>query len=204
MITIIDYGLGNINSIKKAFYRLGINCQISDQINEINKAEKVILPGVGHFKKGMEKIKSKGLDICLDELVNHRKVPVLGICLGMQLMTKASEEGNINGFGWINAKVKLFNFSKKQNKIKIPHMGWNSLSICDSNNKLFSGISKEDLFYFVHSYYVECEDNNISSITEYGSSFASSFQSGNVFGVQFHPEKSHSQGLKILDNFAKI
>lgn len=204
MITIIDYGLGNLSSIKKAFKRLGVKCSISDKISEIENSEKLILPGVGHFKMGMERIKLKGLDLCMNELVIEKKTPILGICLGMQLMTKFSEEGNINGLGWIDAKVKFFKFKSDNDSLKIPHMGWNNL-IFNSGHGIFSNITSEDLFYFVHSYYVECSHpKNILSVTNYGLDIISSFQNENIYGVQFHPEKSHEQGLEILRNFSKI
>lgn len=204
MITVIDYKAGNVNSIKKAFYRLGIDCQISNNIKEIKKSQKLILPGVGHFKRGMENLKNSDFFDELNSLVLIEKIPVLGICLGMQLMTKKSEEGNTGGLGWVDGDVKLFKFLDDKKKFKIPHIGWNNLKI-NKKEKLFSKIQDDDMFYFVHSYYTSLKnEKNSLSKTTYGLEFVSSFQKDNIFGVQFHPEKSHDQGLKILKNFALI
>ena len=204
MITVLDYRAGNVNSIKKAFYRLGVDCQISNNNKVIKESQKLILPGVGHFKRGMENLKNSDFFDELNNLVLIEKMPVLGICLGMQLMTKKSEEGNIGGLGWIDADVKLFKFLDGKKKFKIPHIGWNNLKI-NKKEKLFSGIQDDDMFYFVHSYYASLRDEKDSlSKTSYGLEFVSSFHKNNIFGVQFHPEKSHDQGLKILKNFASI
>tara|TARA_B100000575_G_scaffold27000_1_gene18209 strand:- start:16872 stop:17486 length:615 start_codon:yes stop_codon:yes gene_type:complete len=204
MITILNYGTGNVNSIKKAFYRLGIDSQISSNKKVIQKSHKLILPGVGHFNKGMQNLRKSGFYRELNHLVLNDKIPVLGICLGMQLMTMNSEEGNVDGLGWIDANVKSFDFLDNENKLKIPHIGWNNLKI-EKKNNLYYDISESDMFYFVHSYYTSLNNGKDSiSLTRYGIDFVSSFQKDNIFGVQFHPEKSHDQGLKILKNFASI
>lgn len=202
MITIIDYGMGNLRSVQKAFERIRVTAKISSDVSEILNAEKLVLPGVGHFAQGISNLKKKGLFNTLNEAVIEKKKPILGICLGMQLMTEYSEEGNCEGFGWVNANTKRFTFHA--NGLKIPHMGWNNLSIKNSDS-IFRGIFAENFFYFVHSYFISCKnESDILTETVYGNDFVSSFQKGNIFGCQFHPEKSHDKGLQILKNFAEI
>ncbi len=202
MIVIIDYGMGNLRSVQKAFERVRIEAKISADPEDITKASKLVLPGVGHFQQGINNLKSRGLFDLLNEMVLEKKKPIIGICLGMQLMTEFSEEGNCSGFGWIKAQTKKFVFNG--NGLKIPHMGWNNLSI-RSNETLLKGISQENFFYFVHSYFVSCKnDTDILAETEYGHKFVSCFQKKNIFGCQFHPEKSHNMGLLILKNYAEM
>ena len=199
MITIIDYGLGNLRSIQKAFEILQIPVKISSNADEILKAEKLILPGVGHFEKGINNLQNSGLFSTLNEAVSVKEISILGICLGMQLMTEYSEEGNVEGFGWIKGKTKKFSF--KSNELKIPHMGWNNLTF-RKNDPFYDGIDRDDFFYFVHSYYVSCDDEfDILSETNYGNNFVSSFRKNNIYGCQFHPEKSYRSGLTIIKNF---
>jgi glutamine amidotransferase len=200
-ITIINYGLGNLRSVQKALERLGIRTKISSDLNEISSAEKLLLPGVGHFKKGMKNIITLGLLGILNEKVLKEKVPILGICLGMQLMTKFSEEGNVEGFGWIDAETKKFILGKKH---KIPHMGWNNIDIIKKNG-FTKNISEKDFFYFVHSFYVtSVKEEDLLFKTEYGQEFVSGFNKDNIYGVQFHPEKSHDAGLQLLKNFSEL
>lgn len=202
MITIIDYGMGNLRSVQKAFERIGISVNISDNIDEIVKAEKLVLPGVGNFERGIDNLKKRGLYDALNDAVIEKEIPIIGICLGMQLMTEFSEEGNCEGFGWIKGKTTKFRF--QENKLKIPHMGWNNLAITKTDS-LFMGITSENFFYFVHSYYISCSDeSDILAETNFGNKFVSSFQRKNIFGCQFHPEKSHDPGLKVLSNFVKL
>lgn len=202
MIVIIDYGMGNLRSVQKAFERIGIQAKISGHLDEILSADKLVLPGVGHFEQGMKNIKSRGLLEVLNTAVLKNKIPIIGICLGMQLMTEFSEEGNCNGFGWIKGKTRKFLF--KDNSLKIPHMGWNTLSIL-KNDSIFKQISSDSFFYFVHSFYISCDNNdNILARSTYGFDFVSSFENENIFGCQFHPEKSHDNGLHIIKNFANL
>jgi len=202
MIVIIDYGMGNLRSVQKAFERIGVPVKISGISDDIHTAEKLVLPGVGHFKQGMQNIKSRGLFDSLNSAVQDKKIPILGICLGMQLMTEFSEEGDCDGFGWIKGRTQRFSFVS--NGLKIPHMGWNNLLI-KKNDSLYNGITADNFFYFVHSYFISCDnEEDILAESNYGNKFVSSFQKGNIFGCQFHPEKSHDSGLKILKNFAGL
>lgn len=203
MIAIINYGLGNLTSILNMHRRLGIETVITDSKEVIKEATGLILPGVGHFKRGMENLHQTGLKDLLDELVLHQGKPILGICLGAQLMTKHSEEGNVKGLGWIDAHTIAFDLSR-MGGLKVPHMGWEDISIKDDND-LFNQLGLEPRFYHVHSYHFHLNDySQTSATTEYGYEFASSFRKKNIYGVQFHPEKSHWFGMKVLENFAKL
>ena len=196
MITIINYGMGNLRSVEKAFKFLGAETVVTSCQEDIENASKIVLPGVGHFKKGMENLVKLSLVEVLTRKVKVDKVPVLGICLGMQLMTRHSEEGEVSGLGWVNAKTKLF--KTKDKKIKVPHMGWNNISV----KKKSSLIDIDNQFYFVHSFFVEADsDELVLTTTDYIMPFTSAFEDKNIIGVQFHPEKSHSAGLKLLNNF---
>ena len=203
MVTIIDDGLGNLRSVQKAFERLNVKAIITNDIKEIAEAEKLVLPGVGHFVKGMHYLKELKLIDILNTKVMLDKTPILGICLGMQLMTEFSEEGNCEGLGWIEAKTIRFNYNGNGtgHGLKIPHMGWNDIRFVKST-ALKNELETSSSFYFVHSYYVNCKDENDRlTRTEYGIEFDSGFQRENITGVQFHPEKSHAAGLKLLKNF---
>lgn len=202
MIVIIDYGMGNLRSVQKAFERIKVPVLITSDKMAILKADKIVLPGVGNFERGITNLKSNGLFDTLNEAVTENKIPILGICLGMQLMTEFSEEGNAEGFGWVKAKTKKFVFEKSG--LKIPHMGWNNLLV-KNNESLFKGINEKNFFYFVHSYYVTCEDEiDVLAETNYGYKFVSAFNKGNIWGCQFHPEKSHDAGLTVLRNFTNL
>lgn len=192
-IAIIDYGAGNIQSIKFALERLGFEGKLSSSPDEINSAEKVIFPGVGEAGSAMKKLKATGLD----ELIPKLKQPVLGICLGMQLMCASSEEGNTTGLGIFDVPVLQFS----NTNLKVPQIGWNQ--IYDLKSFLFEGIKEEDFIYMVHSFYVPLCKETIAK-TEYGTIYSSALQKDNFFGLQFHPEKSGSTGEKILKNFLKI
>lgn len=200
MIVIVDYGMGNLHSVYKALHRLNAPALISSSPKDIERADKLILPGVGHFKKGMENLKALGLLPVLNKKVLEEKTPILGICLGIQLFTKNSEEGDVPGLSWIDAETIRFNLKN----LKIPHMGWNSIDIKKSNPLLLN-MNSENKFYFVHSYHVVPKDKSIiSSTSNYETEFVSSVNKDNIFGVQFHPEKSHSSGLSLLKNFMDL
>lgn len=200
---IIDYGMGNLRSVEKVLVGLGVEVQISGDVNVIRQAKKIILPGVGNFSAAVGKIKSKGLWDVIDEKVQVEKTPILGICLGMQLLAKHSAEGNESGFGWIDATVKHFSVSDTL-KYKIPHVGWNSLRPKNAS-PLLKGVSDTDMFYFVHSFHMVCtHDTDSAARTLYDYEFDSVVSKNHIFGVQFHPEKSYYSGNKIFKNFIEF
>ncbi len=181
---------------------LGIESRISANHEEVASAERLILPGVGHFQHGMEQLAELGLVDVLKKEVLENKKPILGICLGMQLLTKHSEEGNLAGLGFIDAQTKKFEFQDPT--LKVPHMGWNTVDF-KKDSLMSSGLSTNPRYYFVHSYYVDCANHDdILCTTQYGQDFVSGFQHQNIFGLQFHPEKSHKFGMELLANFCKI
>lgn len=203
-IVVIDYDLGNLRSVQKAFERLDCNVIISRDENDLNGADKLVLSGVGHFLNGMLNLRKFGLIEQLNKLVVEKQKPILGICLGMQLMTKFSEEGNIEGLGWINADTVLLKKESLSNNLKIPHMGWNTIN-SKSRHKILENITSDDEFYFVHSYSVKCHEKKYSLCTSaYGIDFDSGIERENIIGVQFHPEKSHKVGMRLLENFIKL
>ena len=203
MIVIINYGMGNLHSVYTQCKRVGFELIISSKQSDIENADKLILPGVGHFSKGMEKLKELNLIEVLSKKVIQQETPILGICLGMQLLSKKSEEGNVTGLGWIDAETNRFSIENNQ-KYKIPHMGWNNV-YTTNKSPIMHGISESDELYFVHSYHLECEaEDIIIGETDYCYRFVSAIQKDNIYGTQFHPEKSHASGLKILKNFLEI
>jgi len=202
MIVIVNYGMGNLHSVYNQCRKMGYDTIVSSNINDIRNASKIILPGVGHFSKAMEKLKELNFISILNKKVLEHKTPILGICLGMQLLGLRSDEGGVDGLRWIDAETKKFKLSK--HKYKIPHMGWNSL-IIQNNRTILKGIDENDEFYFVHSYYMKTKLKEIIvSETEYGIKFVSAIKKDNIFGTQFHPEKSHESGMKILKNFISL
>lgn len=204
MITIVDYGMGNLGSIRNMLKRVGVPSQITGDPYEIEKASKIILPGVGAFSTGMEKLREMNLIQLLDKKALEEKVPVLGICLGMQIMCKSSEEGAGPGLGWVSAEVKKFQFPLEDTLHKVPHIGWNYISPM-KEHPLVGGFDPKTRFYFVHSYYVRCNDeSDVLGRTQYGIEFDSMFAVGNIIGAQFHPEKSHRFGMDLLKRFADI
>jgi glutamine amidotransferase len=204
MITIVNYGSGNIRAIGNIYQRLNIPFKIANQPGEMKGAEKIILPGVGAFDETMSILNESGFRPVLDDEVLNNHVPVLGICVGMQIMAKKSEEGSLPGLGWINAQVKKFDKTVLPFKPKIPHLGWNSIKVVKAND-IFRDVDEEMGFYFLHSYYLECMDQcDVMSTTVYGNSFSSSVNHNNTYGVQFHPEKSHHNGVNLLKNFAAL
>lgn len=204
MITIIDYGMGNLASVQNMFKRIGAPCEITGDLDRINKAQKILLPGVGAFDAAVQRIDATGLRSLLSQKAEVEKVPVLGICLGMQLLTKSSEEGKLSGLGWIPAKTIKFSFDAGSN-LKVPHMGWNEIHVVNQY-PLINDLPPEPRFYFVHSYHVKTEDDRyVIARTHYGHDFDSMITNGdNIFGAQFHPEKSHKFGMKLFENFARI
>lgn len=201
-IAIVDYGTGNPKSVFNMLNSIGIDAIISRDPQEIEYCDKLILPGVGAFDPGISKLMETGLLPALNDLVLIKGRPILGICLGMQLMCRRSEEGVLPGLGWINAEVLKFS-SCTAKRLRVPHMGWNVVHK-RKNNVLLDPLEQEEKYYFVHSYYVHCNDSkDILTETDYGSMFVSSFQKENIVGVQFHPEKSHRFGLRILKRFAE-
>jgi glutamine amidotransferase len=205
MITIIDYGMGNLGSIANMLKKIGAEAVISSDLSVIGRADKLILPGVGAFDSGMKKLHERGLPEILSEKVIAEKTPILGICLGMQLMTKRSEEGSLPGLGWIDAETIRFRFGVEGNEdLRVPHMGWNTVHPA-GEGELFRGMTDELRFYFVHSFHLVCNDeNDIAARTHYGYNFVSAVRRGNIMGVQFHPEKSHKFGMRLLKNFVEI
>jgi len=203
MITIVNYGLGNLGSVLNMLKKIGVKAQVTSELSEIEQAEKLILPGVGHFDAAMKKIAEMNLKPILDKKALLDKVPILGICLGMQILTLGSEEGQMPGLGWIDAYTIKFNFSKESG-LKIPHMGWNLVKI-SNNCPLTEGFNDEFRFYFVHSYHVGVKNQSDSMLkTSYGVEYDSGIHRENMYGVQFHPEKSHKFGMKLLSNFASL
>lgn len=201
MITVIDYGLGNIGSIRNMFKRLGVEVQITSDCDVIDKAEKILLPGVGAFDNAMTRINETNLRAVLDRKALKDKVPILGICLGMQLMTWSSEEGNQPGLGWVAAQTMRI---PPALGLKVPHMGWN-LVHSTQKDPLTDNLPDEPRFYFVHSYCVQVDDPRHSILkATHGIEFDAAFHADNIFGAQFHPEKSHRFGMQILQNFAAL
>lgn len=200
MITIVDYHMGNLGSILNMLKKIGQEAQVTADPALIAAADKLVLPGVGAFDAGMENLERSGLIPLLNRRVLEERVPTLGICLGMQLMTRSSEEGARAGLGWVDAEA--LRFRPTDAKLKVPHMGWNRVMPARPS-PLTDELPEEPRFYFVHSFYVRCHDEaDVLLTTSFGEPFASAFQRGNVWGVQFHPEKSHKFGMALLRNFA--
>jgi glutamine amidotransferase len=203
-LVIVDYGMGNLFSIQKVVGRLGYNSIISGDPDVVSDAAKIILPGVGHFGRAMENLRGSKLLHGLSHAATERKIPILGICLGMQLMASFSEEGDVPGLGWIPGTVSKF---QPENKTlyKVPHTGWNTLTYRKPACASFDGMGASDEFYFVHSYYFQAEeDRHILCKTQYDIEFVSGIQRDNIIGYQFHPEKSHEAGAKLIHNFLKL
>jgi len=202
MISIFDYGIGNIQAIANIYNRLNIPVRIARTAEELAGAERVILPGVGSFDWAMARLNNSGMRVVLDNLVLSKRRTVLGICVGMQMMAKRSDEGSLHGLGWIDAEVKKFDHATPSHRAQLPHMGWNDVEP-RSQEGLFRGIGAAGRFYFLHSYYFSPKAQDmVLGVTDYGGAFASCVRAGNIYGVQFHPEKSHQWGIQLLKNFA--
>jgi glutamine amidotransferase len=200
MIVIVDYKMGNLGSISNIIKKIGHQSIITSDSSIISSADKIILPGVGHFEKAMQNLSDLNLIEVLTDKALNQQTPILGICLGMQLLTSFSEEGNVKGLNWINAKTEKFKLDEFP-ELKIPHMGWNEIFI-PKQQSICENLDDQSRFYFVHSYHVVCENNeNILMTTKYGNDFTSAIIKDNIIGVQFHPEKSHKFGMQLFKNF---
>lgn len=203
MIGIIDYGVGNIKAFANIYKNFDIPFKIVKTVDDFEGVTKLILPGVGSFDHAMSSLQNSGMKDMLDELVLIKKLPVIGICVGMQMLAKSSDEGELSGLGWIDGFVKKFDKSKIING-PLPHMGWNSLNIKEEKT-ILSGLEKTPRFYFLHSYYFECTDkNDVLATATYGDEFDCVINHENIYGIQCHPEKSHHNGIKLLKNFGKL
>jgi glutamine amidotransferase len=201
VIAIVDYGMGNLGSIHNMLRRLGVPAEITGEPEAIERADKILLPGVGAFDSAMQRINTGGLRDVLDRKALEERVPVMGICLGMQLLTRASEEGRLPGLGWIAATTHRF---PPLPGLKVPHMGWNAVTRV-RDNPLIAGLAAESRYYFVHSYYVQTDDARDAVLrTDYGLTFDAVIAHDNLYGAQFHPEKSHRYGMGFLSNFARL
>jgi glutamine amidotransferase len=204
MIHVLDYGLGNVQAFLTMYKRLGIEATHAKTAADLAGAGKIILPGVGAFDHAMTLLDQSGMRPALEDLVLKNKVPVMGICVGMQILATSSEEGNLPGLGWVPGKVCSFRSDERSASLPLPHMGWNDVQPrCAS--PLFTGLESDARFYFLHSYFFECDEpSHIAAAASYGLEFSCAVVAGNVYGVQFHPEKSHHFGAKLLKNFAEI
>ena len=203
MIGIVDYGIGNVGSIRNMLKKIGTPAEVAVSPDAVFRADKLILPGVGAFDAGMRRLRESGLLPALQHQATAEKVPVLGICLGMQLMTRDSEEGNSAGLGWIDATTVRFH-AHVLARLRVPHMGWNRVTVA-REHPLTAGIDADTAFYFVHSYHVVCANPDDALLaSNYGCDFVAAFAHNNLYGVQFHPEKSHKHGIQVFKNFAEL
>jgi glutamine amidotransferase len=204
MIKIVDYGLGNIKAFANIYHKLSIPFAIAKTAKELADASKIILPGVGAFDAAMQLLNDSGMRETLDRKVLEEKIPVVGICVGMQILARSSDEGILPGLGWIDGVVKRFDPDTLSHKTHLPHMGWNDVKAKNSDG-LFQELQDDCRFYFLHSYYFIChKSQDMAAETTYGVPFASAVHNGNIYGVQFHPEKSHHYGVQLLKNFAEL
>ncbi len=204
MIVVIDYGMGNVGSVVNMLRKVGADAEATGDVNAVARASKLVLPGVGAFDAAMTRLRERELVPVLNRRVLEEGVPILGICLGMQVMTESSEEGSEAGLGWIAGGTQRFRFDDPAQRLRVPHMGWNVVRPAQPT-PLFDGMYEEPRFYFVHSYHVTCRnEEDVMLTTEYGYRFVSGISRGNIFGVQFHPEKSHKFGMHLVRRFAEI
>lgn len=205
MITIIDYGLGNIGAFLNMYKRMNIPAKAVRTGDELADAERIVLPGVGAFDHAMELLDASGMRPLLEEKALGDKVPVVGVCVGMQILADRSEEGQGQGLGWIPGTVRHFRSMPTPNSLPLPHMGWNDVEPLAADGGLFRGLERDARFYFLHSFYYECADSvDRAATATYGAPFACAVRRSNVWGVQFHPEKSHHFGAMLLKNFAEL
>jgi glutamine amidotransferase len=204
MITIIDYGVGNVLAFVNVYNRLNVPVTVAKSADDLRNASRLILPGVGSFDHAMQQLDQSGMRQLVEQLVMRDKLPVLGICVGMQMLAKSSDEGKLPGLGWIDGTVKKFDLSAMLPDTNLPHMGWNDVAPV-AEGGLFKGIEKDSRFYFLHSFYFECnQQSNVLAVSDYGGNFSCAVRQDNVFGVQFHPEKSHHFGSQLLKNFSEV
>ena len=204
MITILDYGLGNVLAFANIYKRMNIPVNIATSKNDLIKSSKLILPGVGSFDNAMQKLENSKMLPSIEKIVIEQGMPILGVCVGMQILSRSSDEGKLSGLGWIDANVKKFDIASMPFRTCLPHMGWNDVAPC-SDHTLFKGLENDAQFYFLHSYYFECyERKNVMAETDYGGLFSCAVFKDNIYGVQFHPEKSHHYGNLLLKNFSEI
>lgn len=204
MIHVVDYGLGNVQAFLTLYKRLGVEAVRARTAQELEGASRIILPGVGAFDHAMELLDRSGMRSTLEALVLGDKVPVLGICVGMQILASSSEEGTLPGLGWVPGRVRSFRSNLQSAPLPMPHMGWNDVRPGEGA-PLFAGLEADARFYFLHSYYFECDaPSHVAAVAGYGFDFSCAVCAENVYGVQFHPEKSHHFGTKLLNNFAEL
>jgi glutamine amidotransferase len=204
MITIVDYGLGNVAAFATVYNKANVKVAIAKTADDLKSASKLILPGVGHFDHAMRLLQQSGMREPLDEMVLRDRVPVIGVCVGMQMLARSSDEGELPGLGWIDATVRSLKSHEGTRTMSIPHMGWNDVKPL-SANPLFAELEADARFYFLHSYFMSCDrKEDVLAVCNYGSDFACAVQSSNIYGVQFHPEKSHRFGDRLLRNFAGL
>ena len=204
MIHVVDYGLGNVQAFLTLYKRLGIEAIRAKTATDLIGASKIILPGVGAFDHAIELLNQSGMRPTLETLVLQDKLPVLGICVGMQILASGSDEGQLPGLGWVPARVRAFRANEQSASLPLPHMGWNDVQP-KAGHSLFAGLEADARFYFLHSYYFECkEPSHVAAVASYGFDFSCAVSAGNVYGVQFHPEKSHHFGTQLLKNFAEL
>ena len=204
MIALIDYGVGNTRAFANIYKRLDIPVKIARSVEDLTGATKLILPGVGAFDHAMEQLEQSGMRSRLDELVIQNMIPVVGICVGMQMLAQSSDEGNLPGLGWMDASVKKFDESKISYSTHLPHMGWNDVRPI-KENRILKGLETDAKFYFLHSYYFHCNNpQDTIATSDYGIEFTCAVNNNNIYGVQFHPEKSHQYGIRLLNNFANL
>jgi len=204
VITVIDYGLGNVQAFVNVYKRLDIPVNVAKSIDDLAETTKIILPGVGSFDRAMQQFNSSGMRKLIEQLVLEEEIPILGVCVGMQMLANSSDEGKLSGLGWVDGNVKRFDEASMLQNQNLPHMGWNNVA-SETEGGLFKDINGENKFYFLHSFYFDCcYESNIIGVTDYGFNFTSAIKKKNIFGVQFHPEKSHRYGGQLLKNYSEI